>query len=122
MPANESSFPDCLCLKEGTIALKGMPIRKAPTTMRKKHFSFEQVFEYIWQHCDSGGLWNGNDGTLSEEFHVTEDEAHTMLGDLSERGLIEKLFPGTFAIVRWRERDDPDAQELKWWEFSRLSQ
>jgi hypothetical protein len=85
--------------------------------MRKKHFSFEQVFEYIWQGCNSEGLWSGDDGTLAEEFGVSEDEAHTMLGDLSERGLIEKLYPGTFAIVRWREQDDPAQRDLGWWEI-----
>jgi hypothetical protein len=85
--------------------------------MRKKHFSFEQAFEYIWQHCDSEGLWTGGDATLAEEFGVSEDEAHTMLADLSQRGLIEKLFPGTFAIVQWRERDDPTEKDLQWWEI-----
>jgi hypothetical protein len=80
----------------------------------KKHFSFEQVFEYIWQHCNSEGLWNGGDGTLAEEFDVSEHDGHTMLGDLCQRGLIEMLIPGTFAIVKWRERDWPEEEELCW--------
>jgi hypothetical protein len=42
--------------------------------MRKKHFSFEQVFEYIWRHADHDGLWNGDDATLAEEFGVSEDD------------------------------------------------
>jgi hypothetical protein len=37
--------------------------------------------------------------------------AHTMLGDLCERGLIEMLIPGSFAIVRWQERDEPDEED-----------
>jgi hypothetical protein len=87
----------------------------------KKHFSFEEVFEYIWQHCDSEGLWNGDDATLAEEFHVSEDEAHTMLGDLSDRLLIEKVYEGRYAIVKWRERDDPAENALRWWEIAGLS-
>ena len=85
--------------------------------MRKKHFSFEQVFEHIWQHCNSEGLWNGNDATLADEFNASEDEAHTMLGDLCSRGLMEKLLPGTYAIVRWRERDEPCEKDLDWWQM-----
>ena len=99
-----------------TTPLKAMPPQKGPALMRKKHFSFEQVFEYIWQHCDSEGLWGGDDDSLVEEFNVSEDEAHTMLGDLSDRGLIEKLYPGKYAIVRWREPDDP-GEHLQWWEI-----
>ena len=82
--------------------------------MRKKYFDWEYVFKHIWQNCDGEGLWRCDDATLAEEFGVSEDEAHTMLADLSERGLIEKLFPGTFAIVKWRERDWPEEEELCW--------
>ena len=49
---------------------------------------------------------------MAADFHVSEVEAHEMLSDLAHRGLIEKLVPGKFAIVRWRERDDPGEDEL----------
>jgi len=63
------------------------------------------------------GLWGGNDATLAEEFNVSEDEAHDILGDLCARSYVEKLYPGKYAVVRWRERDNPADQELRWREL-----
>jgi hypothetical protein len=34
-----------------------------------------------------------------------------MLGELCDRGNFEKLVPGKYATVRWRERDEPDEEE-----------
>jgi hypothetical protein len=82
-----------------------------PTTMRKKYFGFEQAFEYIWNGADGDGIWNGSDSTLSEEFHVPEEESHEMLAELSDRGLIQKLAPAKFIVVRWQERDEPDEED-----------
>jgi len=74
--------------------------------MRKKHFDGKAVFAFIWSNCDQNGLWDGSATTLAEWFHVSEDEAQCVLGDLADRGLIEMLYPGRWAIVKWRERDD----------------
>ena len=48
--------------------------RKAHT-MRRKYFAEEYVFEFIWQHCDNDGLWDGDAETLAAKFNVSEDEA-----------------------------------------------
>ena len=42
---------------------------------------------------------------------MTEDAAYAELGELCDRNLIEKLYPGKFAIVKWRERDELDEQD-----------
>jgi hypothetical protein len=82
--------------------------------MRTRYFGWEYVFEHICQRCDRDGLWEGDDASLAEEFRVSEDEAHCALGDLADQGLIETLYPGKFAIVKWRERDDPSGEEVGW--------
>lgn len=80
--------------------------------MRKKYCDQESVFAHIWKHADRDGLWDGSATTLAEEFHVSEDEAQCALGDLADRGLIEKLVPGSYAVVNWREQDDVGDEEL----------
>jgi hypothetical protein len=80
--------------------------------MKKRYFGWEYVFEFIWNDADEDGIWTGDATTLAAAFHVTEDEAHDTLSELCDRGLIEKLLPGKFAIVKWRERDDPGEEEL----------
>jgi hypothetical protein len=80
--------------------------------MKKRYFGWEYVFEFIWQHCDNDGLWDGDDDSIAVAFGVTEDEAHEMLVQLCQRHLIEKIFPGTFAIMRWEERDDSGEGEF----------
>jgi predicted transcriptional regulator of viral defense system len=82
-----------------------------PHIMRMKYFGFEQAFEHIWNNADPSGIWVGDDATVAGEFGVTEDEAHEVLGDLCDRGLIEKLVPGKYAIVNWPERDEPDEED-----------
>jgi hypothetical protein len=82
--------------------------------MKRKYFGWERVFDFIWQHRDRDGLWAGDAASVAAEFHVSEDEAHDVLADLSDRGLIEPLLPGKYAIAKWRERDDPDEEELAW--------
>jgi hypothetical protein len=77
-----------------------------------KYFGFEQAFEHIWNNADPSGIWVGDDATVAGEFGVTEDEAHEMLSDLADRRLIEKLFPGTYAITEWREQDASGEEEL----------
>jgi hypothetical protein len=80
--------------------------------MRKRYFDWEYVFEYIWQHCDKDGIWNGDDASVAAGFDVPEDEAHEILDELCQRHLIENVYPATYAIVRWRDRDDPGRYEL----------
>ena len=75
--------------------------------MRRKYFDWEYVFEFIWKNCDYDGLWSGDDATVAGKFGVTEDEAHEVLGDLCDRGVIEHVYPGTYAITEWREQDEP---------------
>lgn len=43
---------------------------------------------------------------LGEEFEVSEEAAQTVLDELRDRRLIEKLYTGTFFISNWRETDD----------------
>jgi hypothetical protein len=80
--------------------------------MKSKYFGEENVFEFIWQHADRDGMWAGDPTTVAAEFNVSEDEAHAALSELSDRALIEILVPGMYAIMRWRERDDPGEDEL----------
>ena len=44
--------------------------------MRKKYFDRKYVYEFIWNSADGDGIWAGDDATLAEKFHVSEDEAH----------------------------------------------
>jgi predicted transcriptional regulator of viral defense system len=82
--------------------------------MRKNYFREEDVFRSIWDAADRDGIWIGDASTVAAEFGVSEDEAHETLSDLADRGLIEKLFPGKFAIVNWPERDDEREKESSW--------
>jgi hypothetical protein len=88
--------------------------------MKKKHFDWESVFAHIWQNCDPDGIWDGDGTTLAANFRVKEDDACTMLGQLCDRGLIEKLYQGRYGIVLWRERDNSGAGELRWEEITDL--
>lgn len=85
--------------------------RKAHT-MRRKYFSDEYVFEFIWQHCDNDGIWSGNDETLAAKFNVTKDTAYDALSELCDRDLIQRVGTATYIITRWRERDEPVEEEL----------
>jgi hypothetical protein len=75
--------------------------------MRKKYCDDESVFAHIWNNADRDGLWVGDGASLGEEFGVSEDEAYDALSELCDRGHVEKLVPGTYAISEWRERDEP---------------
>jgi hypothetical protein len=79
--------------------------------MRKRYFDWEYVFKHICQHCDRDRLWDGDGTSVAAEFHVAEDEGHDALGELCDRGFIERLVTGTYAIVRWRERDEAGEEE-----------
>ena len=96
-----------------------MPHRKA-TLMKKKTFDHESVFAHIWNNADRDGLWDGDAKTLAAKFRVKEDEASAVLGELSDRNLIQRVGASTYVITHWREReqDDPGDEELKWWEIT----
>lgn len=74
--------------------------------MRQKYCDWEHVFEFIWKHADRDGFWDGSATTLATVFRASEDETRSALGDLADRGLIEHVFPGTYAISEWREKDE----------------
>jgi hypothetical protein len=74
--------------------------------MRKTYFDWESVFAHIWRHCDPDGIWNGSGETLAEKFGVSEDEARTMLDQLCDRGLLERVYEATYAITKWHEPHD----------------
>jgi hypothetical protein len=109
------SFFQYQCLFRGGDRSEGdAPHRKALPTMKKKYFSDESVFEFIWESADRDGMWVGNAATLAAEFGVTEDEAHAMLCELFDRHRIQRLGASKYIITRWRERDDPSEDELAW--------
>jgi len=89
-----------------------------PTAMKKKTFDWESVFAHIWNGADRDGLWSGDEGTLAAEFGVSPDEAYSALSELCDRGLLEKVYKGTYAITKWHEPDDPGAGELRWEEIA----
>jgi hypothetical protein len=80
--------------------------------MKKKYCDQESVLGFIWKHVDDG-MWSGGTASVAAEFGLTEDEAYSALSELCDRGLIEKVYEGRYAIVKWRERDDPGAEELR---------
>ena len=85
---------------------------------RKKHFGEEILHEFLWRHCDNDGLWSGDAGVISRKFGVSEDEAHDALTSLCDRGHIEQVFQGRYALTKWREREQGDpGEELQWWQM-----
>ena len=78
---------------------------------RRKYFDWEQAFHFIWQNVDRDGIWHGDAANLAAEFDVSEDEAHSVLSELSDRRLIERVYLRTYVIANWRERDDHLANE-----------
>ncbi len=75
---------------------------------RKKYFDGEEAFRFIWENADRDGIWRGDAASLAAEFDVSEDEAHSVLSELCDRRLIERVYLQTYVIVNWRERDDSD--------------
>lgn len=74
---------------------------------RRKYFDWEQAFHFIWQNADRDGIWIGDAVSLAEEFDASEDSAESVLDELRDKRLIEKLYTGSFYLSHWRERDDP---------------
>jgi hypothetical protein len=71
---------------------------------RNKYFDWEQAFHFIWQNADHDGIWHGDAVSLAAEFDVSEDEARSVLSELCDRRLIEKLYTGSIYISKWREK------------------
>jgi hypothetical protein len=79
--------------------------------MRNKCCNPESVFRHIWEYADDG-VWNGDASTIATEFNVGEDEASAVLSEICDEGQIENVYPGTYAITKWRERDDAGEEEV----------
>jgi hypothetical protein len=70
---------------------------------RKRYFDWEQAFHFIWQDVGRDGIWHGCAASLAAEFDVSEDNAESVLDELRDRRLIEKLYTGSFYLSNWRE-------------------
>ena len=71
---------------------------------RKKYFDWEEAFRFIWENTDSDGIWHGDAVSLAAEFDASEDDAESVLDELRDKGLIEKLSTGSFYLSKRRER------------------
>ena len=71
---------------------------------RKKYFDWEEGFRFIWENADCDGIWHGDAVSLAEEFDASEDDADSVLDELRDRRLIEKLYTGSFYLSKWREK------------------
>jgi predicted transcriptional regulator of viral defense system len=80
--------------------------------MKKQYFDEESVFRFVWEHADHDGIWNGNDASIAAAFGVTENEAYTVLGELTDRNRLQRVGSETYIITAWRERDDRSEEEL----------
>ena len=79
--------------------------------MKRKYFGEEYLFEFIWQHADRDGLWDGDAASVAAKFGVTEEEAHETLSDLGDRDLIQRVGNSTYIVTQWRERDESAEKE-----------
>jgi hypothetical protein len=78
---------------------------------RKKYFDWEEAFHSIWENADRDGIWHGDAASLAAEFEVSDEAAQTVLDELRERRLVEKLYTRTYFISKWREREDTRCNE-----------
>jgi hypothetical protein len=76
---------------------------------RKKYFDGEQAFRFIWENTDGEGIWRGDAASLAGKFDASQNEAESVLEELRDRRLIERLSDRTYFISGWREKDDHDA-------------
>jgi hypothetical protein len=72
---------------------------------RKKYLDWERAFQFIWQNAGRDGIWRGDAASLAKEFDALEDDTESVLDELRERRLIEKLDARTYFLSKWRERD-----------------
>lgn len=73
---------------------------------RKKYFDWERAFHFIWQNAGRDGIWQGDAASLAEKFDALENDAESVLNELRERRLIEKLDARSYFLSKWRERED----------------
>jgi hypothetical protein len=74
---------------------------------RKKYFDWERVFHFIWENTDGDGIWRGDAASLAKEFDALENDAESVLDELRDRRLIEKVSARSYFISGWGEKDDP---------------
>jgi hypothetical protein len=70
---------------------------------RGKYFDGEEAFRFIWENADRDGIWRGDAVSLGEEFDASEDDAESVLDELRDRRLIERLCAGSFYLSKRRE-------------------
>jgi hypothetical protein len=70
---------------------------------RTKYFGWEQAVHFIWENADRDGIWHGDALSLAEEFDASEDDAESVLDELRDRRLIEKLCTGSFYLSKRQE-------------------
>jgi hypothetical protein len=78
---------------------------------RKKYFDGERAFHFIWENTDGDGIWRGDAASLAKEFDALENDAESVLDELRDRRLIERLSARAYFISGWRERDDPSLRD-----------
>jgi hypothetical protein len=78
---------------------------------RRRYLNWEEAFGFIWQNEGGDGIWQGDAASLTEEFDASESEADSVLDELRERGLIERLDGRTYFLSNWREKDDPGLRD-----------
>jgi hypothetical protein len=76
-----------------------------------RYFDWEQAIRFIRRNADQDGIWHGDAASLAKEFDATEDQAESVLDELRDRRLIEKLCAGSFFMSKWREKDDPGIRD-----------
>jgi hypothetical protein len=74
---------------------------------RRRYLYWEEAFGFIWQNAGRDGIWQGDAASLTEKFDASENEADSVLDELRERRLIERLDARTYFLSNWREKDDP---------------
>lgn len=70
---------------------------------RGRYLNWEEAFDFIWQNADRDGIWRGDAGSLAEEFDASADDAESVLDELRNRRLVEKLCAGSFYLSKRRE-------------------
>jgi hypothetical protein len=75
---------------------------------RKKYLDLEQALHFIFENVDRDGIWLGDAASLGADFDVSEDDAYSVLSELCDRRIIQRVYKQTYVIVNWRDRDDSD--------------
>ena len=87
-----------------TTQRRGQPFPANGGAMKRgKYFDGEEAFRFIWENADRDGIWRGDAVSLGEEFDASEDDAESVLDELRDRRLIERLCAGSFYLSKRRE-------------------